>query len=203
VSDPANQPIRLLFVDDEKDFVEFMSIRLRRHDLDVAGYTNARRALEETEGRTFDVGLLDLKMPEMDGVALLRRLKERDPDMQVIILTGHGSIESAFAAGKMSAYDYLLKPCDFDELVRSISNAYAKRIKRLQAEKTKRVDSVMKRALGMSPLDLLNELKKVNDSLSMGMLATSFAEEGDHDTARQILENDQTGRDRKQDGEEE
>jgi DNA-binding NtrC family response regulator len=188
----------LLLVDDEEDFVEFMSARLRRHKLEVAGYTNAQQALVETEGSTFDVGLLDLKMPEMDGVELLQRLKARDPDMEMIILTGHGSIESAFAAGKMSAYEYLLKPCDFDGLVRSISNAYAKRIKRLQADKAKGVDSLMKRALGMSPLDLLNELKKINDGVSKSLLATTFAEEGDHETAQRILDDDQAGRDRKQ-----
>jgi DNA-binding NtrC family response regulator len=190
VTEPDRPPIRLLFVDDEEDFVEYMSARLRRHHLDVAGFTSAREALNQTEGRTFDVGLLDLKMPEMDGVELLRHLKDRDPDMQVIILTGHGSIESAFETGKMSAYEYLLKPCDFDALVLSISNAYAKRIKKLQTEKSKKVDSLMQRALGMSPLDLLHELKKINDGVSKSMLATTFAEEGEHETAREFLDDD-------------
>jgi two-component system NtrC family response regulator/two-component system response regulator AtoC len=159
----VSAPIKLLFVDDEEDFVHFMSERLRRHDLEVAGFTSAKQALEETEGRTFDVGLLDLKMPEMDGVELMRRLKDRDPHLEFIVLTGHGSIESAFQTGQMAAYEYLLKPCDFNALVRSITNAYARRIKQLQNEKATRVDELMNKALNMSPMDLLNELKKIND----------------------------------------
>jgi DNA-binding NtrC family response regulator len=180
--------IQLLFVDDEADFLEFMSMRLRRHDLDVAAFTSGVTALAETEGRQFDVGLLDLKMPEMDGMELLRRLKERDPRMEIIILTGHGSIESAFESGRRDAYEYLLKPCDFDGLVRGISTAYAKRIRALQADKAQRVDSLMKRALSFSPLDLLAELKKVNDSVGRSLTAGTFAESGEHETAREILE---------------
>ncbi len=181
-----SERIKLLFVDDEPDFVDFMTRRLRRHDLEVAAYTDAVEALRETEGRTFDVGLLDLKMPQMDGMELQRRLKERDPRMEIIILTGHGSIETAFESGRLAAYEYLLKPCDFDQLVRAITNAYAKRIKALQGEKAQHVDSLMKRALSLSPLDLLKELKKINDSVGQSMAASAFAESGEYETAREL-----------------
>lgn len=73
-------------------------------------------------------------MPEMDGEKLLNRLKQRDLGMELIILTGHGSIESAFRTARRGAYECLLKPCDFDCLVSSINNAYAKRIKTLSGK---------------------------------------------------------------------
>ena len=76
-----SEPIKLLFVDDEEDFVEYMSMRLRRHDLDVEGYTNPKKALKETKGRTFDVALLDLKMPEMDGEDVMRELRYKDAEI--------------------------------------------------------------------------------------------------------------------------
>jgi DNA-binding NtrC family response regulator len=183
----VSEPIKLLFVDDEEDFVEYMSMRLRRHDLDVEGYTNPKKALKETKGRTFDVALLDLKMPEMDGEDVMRELKKRDPHLQFIILTGHGSIESAFRTGQMGGHEYLLKPCDFDGLVRSITNAYAKRIKALQAEMAPQVDNLMMKALGMSPLGLLKELKKINDGLTDTMVASTFAESGEYETARDLI----------------
>jgi DNA-binding NtrC family response regulator len=179
--------IRLLFVDDEKDFVTYMTKRLKRHDLDVHAYDNPVQALDETEGHTFDVGLLDLKMPEMDGEELLKRLKQRDPRMEIIILTGHGHVESAFRTAKAGAYEYLLKPCDFDQLVASINNAYAKRIKALSQEKAGRVDELMKGASGMSPLALLKKLKKLHDGMEDTMAAAALAEGGDSESAREVL----------------
>jgi DNA-binding NtrC family response regulator len=135
-----SEKIRLLFVDDEEDFVEYMTKRLERHDLEVHAYTSPTEALEGTEGQTHDVGLLDLKMPEMDGEELLGRLKERDPTIEIIILTGHGSVESAFRSAKEGAYEYLLKPCEFDDLVGSINKAYSKRVGVFQARQGSRRD---------------------------------------------------------------
>ena len=155
--------IQLLFVDDEEDFVTYMTKRLERHEIEVHAYTNPVVALEKTAGKRFDVGLLDLKMPEMDGEELLDRLKGRDPTIEIIILTGHGSIESAFRSAKVGAYEYLLKPCDFDGLVKSINNAYAKRIKAASEEKARQVDELMMHASGISPLDLLQRLKQINE----------------------------------------
>lgn len=179
--------IRLLFVDDEEDFVTYMTKRLKRHDLDVHAYLNPVQALEETEGKSFDVGLLDLKMPEMDGEELLKRLKQRDPKMEIIILTGHGHVESAFRSAKAGAYEYLLKPCDFDGLVASINTAYAKRIKARNGEKAGQVEELMKSAGGMSPLALLKKLKRLHDGVEDSMAAAAMAEGGDSDSAREVI----------------
>ena len=94
-----SEKIRLLFVDDEDEFVKYMTKRLTRHEIEVHAYTNPVQALEETAGQSYDVGLLDLKMPKMDGEELLNRLKERDPTIEIIILTGHGSIQIGLPFG--------------------------------------------------------------------------------------------------------
>jgi DNA-binding NtrC family response regulator len=182
-----SERIRLLFVDDEKDFVEYMTKRLERHDLEVHAYTSPTEALKGTEGQTHDVGLLDLKMPEMDGEELLGRLKERDPTIEIIILTGHGSVESAFRSAKVGAYEYLLKPCDFDDLVGSINKAYAKRVKALDETRAKQVDELMGSAEGMQPLALLERLRKIHHGVATILSAAAMAEGGHPDAARDLM----------------
>jgi DNA-binding NtrC family response regulator len=182
-----SEKIQILFVDDEEEFVNYMKKRLERHEFQVHAYTNPVEALEKSKGQTYDVGLLDLKMPEMDGEELLNRLKERDPGIEIIILTGHGSIESAFRSAKEGAYEYLLKPCDFDSLVSSINNAYAKRIKSLSAEKARHVDELMQRSGGMKPLTLLKRLKRIRDGLETFVTAAGLAD-GDPEVAREFME---------------
>ena len=182
------EKLQLLLVDDEEEFVYYMSKRLKRHDFEVHTFTDPVQALEKTQGQNFDVGLLDLKMPEMDGEELLNRLKERDPGMEIIILTGHGSIDSAFRSAKEGAYEYLLKPCDFDRLVASINNAFAKRIKALDAAKAKQVDELMKDAGGMTPLALLKRLRSIHTGVQKFITAAALAEGGDPDSARQMMD---------------
>jgi DNA-binding NtrC family response regulator len=181
-----NRPIRLLFVDDEADFVKYMTKRLERHDLDVVAYLDPIEALDKTAGQSFDVALLDLKMPGIDGEELLRRLKDRDPLVEIIILTGHGSIQSAFRASRNGAYEYLLKPCDFDGLVTSICNAYAKRIKALQAHRAEQVDNVLMRILKTSPLEALRHLKSIGDEVEQTLSASAMAEGGDFESAKNM-----------------
>jgi DNA-binding NtrC family response regulator len=180
------EKVRLLFVDDEEDFVKYMTKRLELHDFEIHAYTNPVQALSETEGGNFDVALLDLKMPEMGGEELLNRLKERDPGLEIIILTGHGSVDSAFRSAQHGAYEYLQKPCDFDGLVSSINNAYSKRIRALSAEKAKQVDELMKRAGEMKPLTLLSRLKKIRAGVEGYFAAAAMAEGGDPETAREL-----------------
>jgi len=153
--------IRVLFVDDEQEFLEYTAKRLRLRDLAVTAYLSPTAALAATEGQQFDVALLDLKMPEMDGEALLAELKARDPFLEIVILTGHGTVNSAFRTSRAGAVAFLQKPCAFDDVVRAISEAYARRIAARSANKTERVDALLKRSKGMSPLELLDEIKKI------------------------------------------
>ena len=100
---------------------------------------------------------------------------------------GHGSIESAFRSAKVGAYEYLLKPCDFDELVSSINNAYARRIKALSKDKAGQVDDLMKNAGEMEPLALLDRLKKIHRGVATSMSAAALAEGGLPDAAREFM----------------
>jgi DNA-binding NtrC family response regulator len=102
-------------------------------------------------------------------------------------LTGHGSIESAFRSAQVGAYEYLIKPCDFDELVQAINSAFAKRIKALGGERAREVDDLMKGASGMSPLALLKRLKKLRDGVGGSMAAAAMAEGGETEAARDLM----------------
>jgi DNA-binding NtrC family response regulator len=159
----VKEEIQLLFVDDEEEFVDYMSRRLKPREIDVHAYTDPVRALKETAKQNFDVALLDLRMPKMDGEELLNRLKERDPTIEIIILTGHGSASSAFRSAQSGAFEYLLKPCEFVDLVSSINKAYAKRIKAVDQERSRQVDELMQHAGEIQPLTMLNRLKKIRD----------------------------------------
>ncbi len=155
--------IKVLFVDDEEKFTTNMAKRLNLRDLEVSAFLDGEEALKKTEGDNFDVALIDLKMPGMSGEELLKRLKERDPRLEVVILTGHGSIQSAAECTRSGAFEYLIKPCELDDVIKAITNAYAHRIKTRDAEKAKQVDEMLAKAVGMSPMEVLRELKRIKE----------------------------------------
>ena len=123
----ASDPIRLLLVDDEKDFVNILSKRIKRRNIDVTKAFSGAEAIQALRAQEFDVAVLDLKMEEMDGIETLKVLKIMDPRLAVIMLTGHGSAEAAEQGIRMGAYDYLSKPCELEELLEKIMEAYAHR----------------------------------------------------------------------------
>ncbi len=155
--------IRLLFVDDEEEFTSYMKKRLEKRDMQVDSFTDPLEALQETEGRRYDVALLDLKMPGIDGEELLRRLKERDPKLEIIILTGHGTVQSAASATRSGATEYLLKPCELDDLVQAVTNAYSKGVAARHRDKQAELEKLMANAVGLSPLDLLERIRKLDE----------------------------------------
>ena len=107
-----SNPIRLLLVDDEKDFVNILSKRFKRRNIEVAKAFSGAEAIQALRGQEFDVAVLDLKMEDMDGIEVLKMLKIMDPKLAVIMLTGHGSAEAAEQGIKLGAFDYLTKPCE-------------------------------------------------------------------------------------------
>ena len=116
-------PINILLVDDEKDFVEMLSLRLTEKKESVFLANNGKECLEIIEKESIDVIILDLKMPGMDGIQTLKKIKAKSPLIEVIMLTGHGTAETAVDGMKLGAFDYLLKPCDFDTLVQKLNAA--------------------------------------------------------------------------------
>lgn len=156
--------IKLLFVDDEKKFLTSMTERLRLRDFDVFPFSDARVALETIKQKdSCDVALIDLKMPGMDGEELLKELKARSPEMEVIILTGHGSIESATRTTRAGAYEYLQKPCELNDVITSITLAYSKRIKSKNERLEAKVNHLMANVIGLSPIAILEELRKLGE----------------------------------------
>lgn len=116
--------IKLLLVDDEKGFADIIAKRMSKRDIDVTKAYSGAEALQAIRKADFDVAVLDLKMEDMDGIEILKIFKKMDPDLAVIMLTGHGSEEAAKDGIKFGAFDYLTKPCDLEELLAKIREAY-------------------------------------------------------------------------------
>ncbi|GAV21877.1 sigma-54-dependent transcriptional regulator [Carboxydothermus pertinax] len=121
------ETIKVLVVDDEENFRELLIQRLTRKGYGVKGAATGEEALQFLKEETFHLAIFDIKMPGMDGIELLQRARQLDENLQVIILTGHGTIESAIGAMKLGAYDYLTKPCNLAELEITLQKAYEKR----------------------------------------------------------------------------
>lgn len=116
---------RILIVDDEERFVTTLSKRLIERELEVVvGVYSGKEAIEEVRNKTYDVIILDVKMPGLDGIETLRELKKIDPGIEVLMLTGHASVDSAVEGMRLGAHEYLMKPCDIEELMEKIDGAY-------------------------------------------------------------------------------
>ncbi len=116
-------PTRVLLVDDEKDFVEMLKLRLEEVGEKVTPAYNGKECLDLLAQKEIDVVILDIKMPGMDGITVLKEIKNRHPLVEVIMLTGHGTTESAVEGMKLGAFDYLLKPACFEELTGKLESA--------------------------------------------------------------------------------
>ena len=131
---------RVLLVDDEREFVETLAARLetRGYRVDVAD--SGEMAIEKVQAKSFDAVVLDLAMPGMDGIETLERLRALDPDSQVVLLTGRGTVKKATAAMRLGALDMLEKPIDIATLVEAIERALTNKAllneKRIEEEMT-------------------------------------------------------------------
>ena len=119
----AESAIRVLLVDDEEPFRETLAKLLRRRGINVATAASGEEALVLVEEQRPGVVVLDVRMPGLDGLATLRRIKAVRPDTRVVMLTGHGSVETGVEALRAEAYDFLLKPVGPDQLVQVIMAA--------------------------------------------------------------------------------
>jgi DNA-binding NtrC family response regulator len=117
----------ILLVDDEVVFTTNMSRLLSSRGYQVTAVNNGEEAIRALKEKPFDVMVLDLKMPVMDGITTLQQMKTLNLLTEVLILTGHGSMDTAFKAIEMGAYDYVTKPCEIAELVSKIEAAHARK----------------------------------------------------------------------------
>ena len=132
-------PARILIVDDEKDFVEMLSLRLSEVGERVTAAYSGRECLETLHAANIDVVILDIKMPGMDGIQTLREIKKGFPLVEVIMLTGHGTTETAVEGMKLGAFDYLLKPARFDDLTEKLEGA--RKRKEAQEERIRKAEA--------------------------------------------------------------
>lgn len=120
----------VLLVDDEVPFVEAMTKRLTKRNLTVLTAFNGHESLDSLgKNSSVDVVILDVKMPGMDGIETLREIKKAFPLVEVIMLTGHATVETAIEGMKIGAFDYLMKPCDIDQLMAKVQEARTKKRK--------------------------------------------------------------------------
>ena len=145
--------MKLLLVDDEEEFVKALAERLKMRDLRSDTVLDGEEALSFVEDQEPDVMVLDLKMPGIDGMEVLRQVRKAYPNIQVIILTGHGTEKHEEEAKRLGAFDYLEKPVNLDVLVKKMKAAYR---------------------------------RKMEDT----MVAATFAEAGDFESARKIMDED-------------
>jgi DNA-binding NtrC family response regulator len=138
-----NKPIRLLIVDDEEDLVTFLAHRLRKRGIDVTMALSGAEAVSAANELTMDVAVVDLRMPDMDGIAVIEQIKDAQPFCEAIMLTGHGSHDSAWEAGRLQAYRYLMKPYDFDELHTLILSAAEQKRRKQKQEFEAKLEGLM------------------------------------------------------------
>jgi len=159
MTEESSKPIRLLIADDEEDLVTFLAHRLRKRGLDVTMALSGSEAVSAATEMMFDVAIVDLKMPDMDGITVIEQLRTLQPFIEVLMLTGHGSHDSAWEAGRLQAFRYLLKPYDFEELHDLIHTAAEHRRQRMQNEFEIKLNKLM--AGTTSPRDLIEESEKL------------------------------------------
>jgi DNA-binding NtrC family response regulator len=119
--------VRVLLVDDEEQFVETLAMRLEARNYAVATAFNGDQALNHVKARDVDVVVLDVLMPGLSGIDTLREMKKLRPLTEVIMLTGHATVETAIEGMKLGAFDYLMKPTEIEDLVEKINKAYKRK----------------------------------------------------------------------------
>lgn len=138
-------PLRVMIVDDEPDLLDSLGRALRRRKMEVVTAGSGFSALELLEKELVDVMVLDIKMPGIDGLEVLRRVKKRFPSVQVILLSGHPSVENALEGINLGANEYMKKPAEIDDLVETITRLHRERQEVLEEQQRKLIDDIRRR----------------------------------------------------------
>jgi DNA-binding NtrC family response regulator len=136
---------RVLLVDDELDFVEALAERMRTRGVSVDSAQDGQEALEKIRGRAFDAIILDLAMPGIDGLETLRRMREYDPDLQIVLLTGQASVAKGVEAIKLGALDFLEKPASIDVLMDKVREAAGRKMAVKERRSEEQIAEILKR----------------------------------------------------------
>jgi DNA-binding NtrC family response regulator len=160
------QKIKLLIVDDEVQFLNALARRLELRDFVVTKATNGAEAIQAASSDKFDLALLDLKMPGMDGREVLRILKKEHKYLEVIILTGHGSLDLAVECTRLGAYGYVPKPYELEQLIKILKDAYEKRVKKKFQMNAEKMAEITKVSTSDSALSVMHKLKELDERFS-------------------------------------
>ena len=155
--------IRVLIVDDEVKFLEAIGRRLKMRNLEVVTASKGADALEIARTQTFDVAILDLKMPGLNGKEVLEILKREHKFLEVVILTGHGSMDSAVECTKLGAFAYLPKPYELEKLLEVLRGAYEERLRKKFGADQERMDKLARLAVGGSALGVMRAMREIDD----------------------------------------
>jgi DNA-binding NtrC family response regulator len=134
---------KVLLVDDEHEFLESLAARMRTRGMRVSTTTSAIDAIRMTNEESYDAIVLDLMMPEMDGLEALKALKKSKPELQIILLTGYGSIEKGIEAIKLGAMDFLEKPADLTALTEKIKKAQAQKMLLVEKQTEEKIRNII------------------------------------------------------------
>ena len=154
--------INLLIVDDEERFLESTKKRLEVRGFNVIAVNRGEKAIESARKYPIDIALVDLKMPGMNGEETLEALKKEHKWIEVVILTGHGSTESAVECTKKGAYFYLQKPCELERLLSVLADAYKRRVMNKRKIKEERMEEILGMADSSSPLNILRRIRELD-----------------------------------------
>lgn len=157
--------INILLVDDEVKFLTAVADRLTLKGFNVTTATDGDAAIEAAGKGGFDVAVVDLRMPGTDGAEVLKILKQKHKFIEIIMLTGHATVDSAVECTKLGAFKYLEKPYDFDKLIEVLKDAYHVRMQKKFETNANRMEAIQRLSMGQSPLGILKELAKLDDGL--------------------------------------
>ncbi|MBW1699395.1 MAG: response regulator [Deltaproteobacteria bacterium] len=141
--------IKLLLVDDEERFLNTTKILLEKRGVVTFTATNGADALKVMDEHRIDVVVLDVKMPGIDGVEVLRKSKQKHPLVEVIMLTGHASVESAVEGLKLGAFDYVKKPCDISDLIAKVNEAYDRKHAMEEKIRKAQIDKIIRHPMAV------------------------------------------------------
>jgi DNA-binding NtrC family response regulator len=158
----AKEKINLLIVDDEEQFLESIGKSLELRDFKVTAVNRGDKAIAAARETPVDIALVDLKMPGISGEETLKRLKEENKWIEVVILTGHGAIYSAVECAKLGAFSYLQKPCELSLLLEALQGAYRKKVMNRKKIEEKKMNELLNISSYSSPRAILRRLRELD-----------------------------------------
>jgi DNA-binding NtrC family response regulator len=157
------EKINFLIVDDEEQFLESISKSLELRDFHVIAVNRGDKAIEAAKQQPIDVALVDLKMPGISGEETLRLLKQEHRWLEVVILTGHGALQSAVECTKIGAFSYLQKPCELSALIEALQAAYKQKVMNRRQIEEKKMEKLLQISTSSSPRDILRRLRELDE----------------------------------------